>query len=179
MKKILVLILAAAMCLVIAACGNNSKDNTDTTKKDNVQTTTTPSVVDPDAKVVTDEAKGVGATYKIDLDKLPIEYNMIDGTSVVDGKQAEITVHLSKELTKEEKIATHDEWVDYFKSIADDGKVYNMYTDEEYDKADTEASGIWLRVILNDNTYKVYIGGHTERDGYPGSYRVTFTIVEK
>ena len=63
---------------------------------------------------------------------------------------------VNKNYSKEDKIALHNGLVDYFKTIADDGKVYNLYLDEEYDKADTEASGIWIRATINSKKCKIY-----------------------
>jgi hypothetical protein len=65
------------------------------------------------------------------------------------------------------------------KKLADDGKVYNLYLDEEYDKADTEASGIWIRATINSKKCKIYFGGHAPLDyagvSYSESYRITVT----
>ena len=171
--KILISLLAVIMCFALAGCGetesnkNNNNNNNQSNNSNKVE------------KTVTSEAKTSASNYKIDLDSFPVEYEVIDGYYQDANGNLELRVYLNKEYTKEEKIALHNSLVDYFKTIADDGKVYGLYTDSEYDKADTEQSGIWIKATINSKKCKIYFGGHAPLKyagvSYLESYRITVT----
>lgn len=173
-KKLLIGVLALVMCFTLVGCGKTESNNNNTNNNNNQKENSTKS-----EKTITSEAKTSASKYKIDLDKLPVEYDVIDGYYQDANENLEIDVYLNKNYSKEDKIALHNSLVDYFKTIADDGKVYGLYTDEEYDKADTEASGIWIRATINSKKCKIYFGGHAPLDyagvSYSESYRITVT----
>jgi uncharacterized protein YdeI (BOF family) len=173
-KKLLIGVLALIMCVTLVGCNKTESNNNNTNNNSNQKENSTKS-----EKKITSEAKTSASKYMIDLDKLPVEYDVIDGYYQDANENLEIDVYLNKTYSKEDKIALHNSLVDFFKTIADDGKVYGLYTDEEYDKADTEASGIWIRATINSKKCKIYFGGHAPLDyagvSYSESYRITVT----
>ena len=171
-KKLIISILVLVICFTLSGCGkteNNDNNNDNQTNNSN-------KVV----KTITTEAKTSASNYKINLDEIPVEYELIDGYYQDANGNLELRIYLNKTYTKEEKIALHNSLVDYFKTIADDGKTYNLYTDDEYDKADTEQSGIWIRATINSKKCKIYFGGHAPMDysgtSYSESYRITVNL---
>ena len=172
-KKLLIGVLALIMCFTLVGCGKTESNNNNNSNNNQKENSTNAE------KTVTSEAKTSASKYKIDTDKLPVEYEVIDGYYQEENGNLELRVYLNKEYSKEEKINLHNSLVDYFKTVADDGKVYNLYLDEEYDKADTEASGIWIRATINSKKCKIYFGGHAPLDyagvSYSESYRITVT----
>ena len=174
MKKFLVGLLTLVLCFTLVGCGekennenkgnNNNNENKEETKKNT-------------EKQVTEIAKTSAKNYKINLEAMGIEYEVIDGYYHDENKHLELLVYLNKEYDRDAKVNLHNTLVDYFKTIADDGKVYNLYLDEEYDKADTEPSGIWIRATINGTKCKIYFGGHSAsafgNDSYTESYRIT------
>ena len=183
MKKKVILIICLILVLaiglfVLTGCGNKTEENSSSSNKS--QSTEKNSSKDNKSsskKEVTEIAKSSASNYKIEPEKMGIEYEVIDGYYHNENKHLELLVYLNKSYDKEGKINLHNSLVDYFKTVADDGKVYNLYLDEEYDKADTEQSGIWIRATINGVKCKIYFGGHSAgnygNDSYSESYRIT------
>jgi uncharacterized protein YdeI (BOF family) len=172
-KKLFICVFALIMCFTLAGCGKT--ENSNNNSNNNNQTNDTTKV----EKTISNEAKTSASKYNINLDEVPVEYELIDGYYQDANGNLELRVYLNKEYSKDEKITLHNSLVDYFKTISDDGKVYGLYTDEEYDKADTEASGIWIRTTINSKKCKIYFGGHAPISyagvSYTESYRITVT----
>ena len=172
-KKFLIGLLTIVMCFALVGCGSNTeeKGNTEQGNKNEEKNETS------SEKSITADAKTSAANYKIDLEKMGIEYEVIDGYYYDTNNHLELKVYLNKTFEKDDKIALHNSLVDYFKTIADENKVYNLYLDEEYDKADTEASGIWIRAKIDGKMCKIYFGGHAPISyagkDYAESYRIT------
>ena len=175
MKKYLIGLLTLVLCFTLVGCGekekneDKGKENNNTENKEETKTST--------EKQVTEIAKTSAEKYKINPEAMGIEYELIDGYYQDENKHLELLVFLNKEYDRDAKINLHNTLVDYFKTIADDGKVYNLYLDEEYDKADTEPSGIWIRATINGTKCKIYFGGHASKTyadkSYTESYRIT------
>lgn len=113
-KKLLIGVLALVMCFTLVGCGkteNNNNNNSNNNQKENSTKA---------EKTVTSEAKTSASKYKIDTDKLPVEYEVIDGYYQEENGNLELRVYLNKEYSKEEKINLHNSLVDYFKTVADD-----------------------------------------------------------
>ena len=174
MKKFLVGLLTLILCFTLVGCGEkenkeNKGNNDNTENKEETKKNT--------EKQVTEIAKTSAEKYKVNPEAMGIEYEVIDGYYQEENKHLELLVYLNKEYDRDAKVNLHNTLVDYFKTIADDGKVYNLYLDEEYDKADTEPSGIWIRATINGTKCKIYFGGHAAsafgNDSYTESYRIT------
>ena len=173
----LILVLAIGL-FVLTGCGNKTEENSSSSNKSqSTEKNSSKENKSSSKKEITEIAKSSASNYKIEPEKMGIEYEVIDGYYHDENKHLELLVYLNKEYDRDAKVNLHNTLVDYFKTIADDGKVYNLYLDEEYDKADTEPSGIWIRATINGTKCKIYFGGHSAsafgNDSYTESYRIT------
>ena len=169
-KRIVLIVVPLVLCLMLVGYGVITTKDSYSKKNDNQASNSTLS-----KKIITGGARSAGSRFKMDLDKLTINYDKIDGYDV-DGNSIELYVMLKKELSLDEKIDTHNKLVDYFKTITDDGKIYNLYADEEYDKSDTESTGVYVRGKIEGKEYKIFFGGYVPRESYPESYRITINL---
>ena len=178
-KVFLMLCLVLAVGLVVlTSCGNKEEEtNLSSDNNQSIETNLSDENEVSLKKEVTDIAKSSASNYKIEPENMGVEYEVIDGYYQDENKHLELRVYLNEEYDKDGKINLHNSLVDYFKTIADDGKVYNLYLDEEYDKADTEQSGIWIRATINGEKCKIYFGGHAPLnygdESYLERYRIT------
>ena len=97
-KKLLIGVLALVMCFTLVGCGKTESNNNNNSNNDQKENSTKAE------KTVTSEAKTSASKYKIDTDKLPVEYEVIDGYYQEENGNLELRVYLNKEYSKEEKI---------------------------------------------------------------------------
>ena len=181
-RKVLISVLAIFVCLTLVGCGkkDETKGNNNGNNSNNGGNATPAASVAPAEKTISDAAKDAAKNYRIRPEEIGVEFNVIDGYYTAENSNLELRIYVDKEYTKDEKKELHGKVLDYFKSITDDKKVYNLYIDEEFDKADLEASGIWFRGTINGKKLKIYVGGHAPLKyinvDYKDSYRITVSL---
>ena len=179
-KKVLISVLAIFVCLTLVGCGKKEETKGNEGGNNNGVGNQSATSKAPGNKLITDEAKEGAKHYRIKPEEIGVEFDVIDGYYLEENSKLELDIYINKEYTKDEKKELHGKVLDYFKSITDDKKVYNLYIDEEFDKADLEASGIWFRGTINGQKLKIYVGGHAPlnylKDSYKDRYQITVSL---
>ncbi|MDO4499778.1 MAG: hypothetical protein Q4B60_00735 [Erysipelotrichaceae bacterium] len=144
MKKIITILLAILLCVGLAACGskenNNNNTNTNNTNTNN------------SSKKVTDTAKKIADKYGVKIDAIYKDYAVCEGEEKPD--RDELYFFLEEGKDNQGRLSDMQSFVDYFKTLADDGKVY---TNDEFDQE-------WFEEVL-DNELLTYNKFAIKKDG--------------
>lgn len=143
--------VALIMCFCLTGCGKTNVSNNIETNESGKQKEEMSNIT------VTEKAQNVASNFKLEYDKMGINYLIADGYMKDNNTGATVMLYLENKKENADRKEDFIKLVEYFKSISDDGKATDGYSEWESDVVSTTSVGTTCYIKLNGKEYKIYI----------------------